>query len=71
MSRTLLRVRQLAEQNPGLSEPSIRWLIFRSRENGLADSGAILRTGRSILIDRDRFFSWLDASQQRTPGPRP
>lgn len=66
MERTLLRVRQLAEQNPGLSEASIRWLIFKSHENGLAQSGALLRNGRAILIDRGRFFAWLDGKQQST-----
>lgn len=61
MSRTLLRVRQLAEKQPALSEGSIRWLIFKSKENGLYDSGAVLRNGRTILIDEGKFFSWLDS----------
>lgn len=64
MSRTLLRIRQLAEKQPGLSEGSLRWLVFKSKENGLADSGALLRNGRTILIDEGKFFSWLDSRQQ-------
>ncbi len=56
-------VRRLCEQNPAFSEASMRWLIFNAEKNGLSASGAILRIGRRILIDVDRFFNWLDSRQ--------
>ena len=62
--RTLLTVAQLAERCPGLTQPAIRWLLFKATENGLAQSGAIMRNGRRVLIDVDKFFSWFDSRQQ-------
>jgi hypothetical protein len=61
--RTLLTVAQLSEQCPGFTQPAIRWLLFNQNENGLAHSGAIIRNGRRVLIDVDKFFSWLDSRQ--------
>lgn len=71
--RKLYTVRQFAEANPAFSEASLRWLIFNSEpkklknchleSNGLAESGAILRNGRRILIDPERFDAWLRSRQ--------
>lgn len=63
MSRDLRTVRQFAESNPAFSEASLRWQIAKARENGLAQSGAILRNGRRVLIDTDKFFTWLESRQ--------
>jgi hypothetical protein len=60
----LFTVRQFAENNPAFSEASLRWQIFNADKNGLEKSGVILRNGRRILIDGDKYFSWLQ-SQQR------
>ena len=54
------------------SVAAIRHLVFQSKPrfdskgniipgNGLAEAGAILRVGRRVLIDLDRFDEWLDA----------
>lgn len=43
----------------GWTEPSLRWLLFKATENGLTDSGAIVRQGRRIRIDETAFFAWL------------
>jgi hypothetical protein len=48
----------------GWTEPSLRWILFKSSENGLAESGAIVRQGRRIRIDEAAFFCWL-RSQSR------
>jgi hypothetical protein len=61
-------IRQLAVQHPALSEPSIRWMLVRAADNGLTASGAILRNGRRVFIDAERFFAWL-AARQSPPGP--
>jgi hypothetical protein len=60
----LRTIRQLAEANPAFSEPSLRWLIFQATNNGLADSGAIVRIGRRVLIDQDRFGRWLETYRE-------
>lgn len=53
-------------QSEGWTEPSIRWLLFNSRENGLDEAGAIVRLGRRVFIDETKFYSWL-RSQRGTP----
>ena len=47
----IFTVAQTAQQIPALSEPAIRWHLFNRELNGLADSGAVIRNGRRILID--------------------
>jgi hypothetical protein len=63
VSRDLKTIRQFAESNPAFSEASLRWQIAKAKENGLAQSGAILRNGRRVLIDTDKFFTWLESRQ--------
>ena len=55
----VLTVGQIADKYPIFTQPSLRWLIFNARENGLDD--ALIRIGRRVLIDLDRFERWLDA----------
>ncbi len=43
-----------------IPEGGMRHLIFHEEENGLTESGAILRVGRNIRIHRERFYRWLD-----------
>lgn len=61
----LFRPAKFAERHKdeGWTEPQIRWLIFQASENGLADSGAIVRQGRKVFIDEVRFFAWLRKSR--------
>lgn len=61
----LYSVKQFAQENPAFSESSLRWMLFNSGTNGLLKSGAIIRNGRRILIDSDKFFAWLQANQPR------
>lgn len=56
----LMTVRQLAEAQPAFSESSLRWLLFNAHTNGLDDSGAIVRIGRRVLIDVDKFGVWIE-----------
>lgn len=58
--RNLFTVKQFADRNPAFTVGGLRWQIFNSRVNGLDKAGAILRVGRKVLIDEDRFFAWLD-----------
>jgi len=61
-------VRQLSKKYPAFSEPSLRWQIFTAESNGL--EAAIVRIGRRVLIDEDKFVSWLEQHRQApaTPG---
>lgn len=59
---TLHTVKQHAEKHPAFTEGAIRMLIFNEQQNGLAKSGAIVRLGRRVLIDEEKFFIWI-ASQ--------
>lgn len=66
----LYTVRQFADTNPAFSESSVRWLVFKAKANGLDESGAILRNGRRVLIDGDKFESWLKSRQAQAGGAR-
>lgn len=73
-------VKQMAALPPykGMfTEPALRALIHKSEPsyssrgevipgNGLLEAGAIIRLGRRVLIDLDRFDGWLQA--QRAGG---
>ncbi len=56
----LVTTKQLAQMVPAYEgKPgAIRWQLFNSATNGLKESGAIIRHGRRILIDVDKYFSW-------------
>ena len=54
-----------------LTVPALRHLLFQAKSrknskgqvvpgNGLEEVGAIIHVGRRVLIDVDRFDSWLD-----------
>ena len=55
----LLTIRQFSQRHPAFPEGGIRHRVFHAESNGLAESGAILRNGRRVLIDEERFFAWL------------
>lgn len=60
MQPNLETVRTLAQKYPDvITEGGLRWEIFNKDKNGLSKSGAILKRGRKVLIDRDRYFDWL------------
>lgn len=42
-----------------LTERAIRHLLFQSKSNGLAASGAIIKLGSKTLIDVPRFVAWV------------
>ncbi|TAN48689.1 MAG: hypothetical protein EPN21_14270 [Methylococcaceae bacterium] len=61
----LYTVSQFCEKHPSFKVGGIRHLIFFEASNGLAQSGAIIRQGRKVLIHSARFFNWLDSQQKR------
>jgi len=56
---TLRTVKQFSKAHPAFPEGGLRWRIFHADKNGLAESGAIIRNGRRILIDDEKFFDWI------------
>lgn len=62
----LTPIKAFAEQNPAIgSEASLRWQIFCAEQNGLADSGAIVRRGRRIFIVGPRYLAWMLGESRR------
>lgn len=55
----LSTVKQFCNKYPAFTEGGIRDRIFHADSNGLKKSGAILRNGRRVLIDEEKFFQWL------------
>jgi len=60
----LLTVSQFAKENPAFTVGGLRWQIFNETNNGLKEVGAIIRIGRKVLIDADRYFDWVYSQNQ-------
>jgi len=56
----LVTTKQLAQMVPAYEgKPgAIRWQLFNAATNGLKESGTIIRHGRRVLIDIDKYFAW-------------
>lgn len=57
-------VKQFCERHPAFTVGGIRYYIFNEHNNGLAKSGAIVRIGRKVLINEQRWFSWIEAQNE-------
>jgi hypothetical protein len=60
-----LTVNQFSNKYSAFTKGSIRFLIFNEHQNGLAESGVIVRIGRRILIDEAKFFGWVQSHNKR------
>lgn len=56
-------IRQFVRENDAFTEGGLRWQIFNAETNGLAGTGAIVRIGRRVYVDPEKFFRWIDAQQ--------
>ena len=54
-------VQQFIKKHPVFTTGGVRALIFNEHANGLAKSGAIVRIGRKVLINEEKFFGWVEA----------
>lgn len=64
--RNLVGISELAKrEDVPFTEPSLRWMVFNEGSNGLRDAGAIVRLGRRVYIDLDRFDAWLTSKESR------
>ena len=59
-----LTVSQFVNQHLAFNTGGIRSIIFHEHQNGLAESGAIVRIGRKVLIREDLFFSWVESQNK-------
>lgn len=70
----LMSVDQFCTKHKAFTPGGVRWMIFNRQLNGMQLSGALIFIGRRILIDEDRFFSWLatrsEASLKNVQGVR-
>lgn len=57
----LYTFKQFVDEQKLFTNSSLRNIIFKRHENGLQESGAIKRFGRKILIDKEKFFIWVDS----------
>jgi len=55
----IVTVSEFAKRHSAFTEGSLRWMIFNAASNGLNESGAIIRLGRKVLIDEDKFRGYL------------
>ena len=58
---TLSTINQFADKQPAFTRSCLRGLIFEENTNGLTKAGAIVRVGRRVLINEEKFFSWIEA----------
>ena len=59
-----LTVNQFCEKHNAFKIGGVRALLFDSDNNGLKESGAVVRCGRKIYINEPKWFSWLEAKSQ-------
>ena len=59
-----LTVGQFVNQHPAFNTGGLRSLIFNEHQNGLAESGAIIRIGRKVVLDQSKFFAWVQSQQK-------
>ena len=55
-------VQTLADAEPGMTTGRIQWFIVENRA-ALIDAGVVFYLGKRLLIDRDKFLSFLKTSQ--------
>ena len=70
---TLLTVRLFSDKHTSFPQGGLRTLIFCSKPretscgtipgNGMVEAGVLVRLGRKLLINEERFFKWLDDQQ--------
>lgn len=65
LKRNLQTLTSLATQGP-FSEGQLRWWIFMAASNGLEALNAVVRVGRRVYIDIDRFEDWIEQQNRRS-----
>jgi hypothetical protein len=55
----LFTIKQFIQRHPAFTEGGLRDRIFHADGNGMKDVGVIIKNGRRVLINEDKFFVWL------------
>jgi hypothetical protein len=66
IKRNLQTVASVAASTP-FSEGQLRWWIFMGSSNGLEAASAVVRVGRRVYIDIDRFNDWIEQQNSGRP----
>jgi len=61
----LLTVNQFNQKHPAFPIGGLRDRIFHAERNGMNKAGVIVRNGRRVLFNEERFFSWLEEQNMR------
>ena len=59
-----LTVNQFCEKHKAFKLGGVRGQLFNADKNGLNKSGAVIRSGRKILINEPKWFEWLEAQNK-------
>jgi hypothetical protein len=59
-------VQQFCQEHAAFTIGGLRWLLFHRETNGLAS--AVVKLGRRVLIDEDKFFEWINEQNSRGKG---
>ena len=51
-------VEGMVQRFPQLTVGGLRKQLLRRHRNGLGKSGAVLKVGRRVLLDPDKFWDW-------------
>jgi len=55
----LLTVKQFIEKHQAFCNGGVRQQIFKAEENGMNEAGCLVRVGRRVLIDEEKYFDWI------------
>jgi len=50
---------QISELTPGLSPKLITNFLNERKTNGLSSSGAVIKVGKKIWLNQEKFLSWF------------
>ncbi len=59
----LLTKKQFIAKYPFISSSNLDFWIYQRKKNGLAETKALIKTRRRILIDDKKFLDWLNSYQ--------
>jgi hypothetical protein len=58
----LLSVKEFCVTYPSFKEGGIRHYIFHEHTNGLSKSGGVVRIGKKVMVNVEKFFWWVNTN---------
>ena len=62
VKRNIRTIAEVAREGPQ-TEPQLRWQVFNSASNGLDEYSAVVRIGRRVYLDVDRYWEWVSSGR--------